>query len=62
MLPYIVRQNFSKKITLLNNRVKRGEIANTALFLMVLKIKQNMGGLRLWLRLWLWLALLKWIS
>jgi hypothetical protein len=32
MLPYIVRQNFSKKITLLNNRVKRGEIANTALF------------------------------
>jgi hypothetical protein len=40
-----VRQNFSKKemITLLNNRVKRGEIANTSIILMVLKIKQNMG-------------------
>jgi hypothetical protein len=30
-------------ITLLNNRVKRGEIANTSIILMVLKIKQNMG-------------------
>jgi hypothetical protein len=44
MLPfYIVRQNFSKKSDhATNNRVRRGEIANTSIILMVLKIRQNM--------------------
>jgi hypothetical protein len=44
MLPfYIVRQNFSKKSDhAMNNRVRRGEIANTSIILMVLKIRQNM--------------------
>jgi membrane-associated PAP2 superfamily phosphatase len=40
---YIVRQNSLRNDYLLNNRVKRGEIANTSIILMVLKIKQNMG-------------------
>jgi hypothetical protein len=62
---YIVRQNFSKKemITLLNNRVKRGEIANTSIILMVLKIKQNMGRVTVMVTAMVMVtALLKWIS
>ena len=42
---YIVRQNFTKKdmITLLNNRVKRGELSNTSIILNGLENKAKYG-------------------
>ncbi len=43
---YIVRQNFTKKgmITLLNNRVKRGELNNTSIVLNGFENKAKYGG------------------
>jgi succinoglycan biosynthesis transport protein ExoP len=43
---YIVRQNFTKKemITLLNNRVKRGELQNTSIILNGFENKAKYGG------------------
>jgi capsular exopolysaccharide synthesis family protein len=43
---YIVRQNFTKKemITLLNNRVKRGELNNTSIILNGFQNKAKYGG------------------
>jgi succinoglycan biosynthesis transport protein ExoP len=43
---YIVRQNFSKKemITLLNNRVKRGELNNTSIILNGFENKAKYGA------------------
>jgi hypothetical protein len=43
---YIVRQNFTKKemITLLNNRVKRGELKNTSIILNGFQNKAKYGA------------------
>jgi capsular exopolysaccharide synthesis family protein len=43
---YVVRQNFSKKgmITLLNNRVKRGELSNTSIILNGFENKAKYGA------------------
>jgi succinoglycan biosynthesis transport protein ExoP len=43
---YIVRQNFTKKemITLLNNRVNRGELNNTSVILNGFENKAKYGG------------------
>ena len=43
---YIVRQNFTKKemITLLNNRIKRGELNNTSIILNSFQNKAKYGG------------------